>query len=64
MKIALYRSRFKPYPSEEQEIPITTNLKDGESISVRLFEKYCPQPYKQDAPFGVVEKEVCCENCN
>ncbi len=56
MKIALYRSRFKPYPSEEQEIPTTVNLKDGECISVKLFKKYCPQPCKQDAPFGVTEK--------
>ena len=63
MKIALYKSRFKPYTSEEQEIPVITNLKNGESISVKLFEKYRQQPCKQDAPFGVVEKEVCCENC-
>ena len=63
MKIALYRSIFKPYPSEEQEMPITTNLKNGESIRVKLFEKYCPQPCKQDAPFGAAGKEVCCENC-
>ena len=64
MKIALFRSRFKPYAGEEQEIPTVVNLRDGECVTVKLFEKYHPRPCKQDAPFGVVGKEVCCENCN
>lgn len=58
MKIALYRSRFKPYPSEEQEIPTTVNLRDGECINVKLWNS-C----KQYTPFGVIGKDVCCENC-
>jgi hypothetical protein len=62
MKIAIYRSRFKPWYDEEQEIPETYNLKDGETVSVK-FKQHCNKPCEQDAPFGITSKEVCCDNC-
>lgn len=62
MRIDLYSSRNKAWYEEEKEIPISLNLKNGETASISIKRK-CLEACKEDAEFGIRYRESCCEKC-